>query len=356
MFAAGKRPMARRLALVLAAVVIAVATLGATLDADPAPVRRAHARSMSLGSRGPGSVLPSLASSSSSARCGPTSASTIGGVDATVAQGIYAAETHSREVNADIAHITGSQALLSALASNSQAAVRSAVHGIVYAPHWHIVRLRVVKAGRVVADVGGPDVLAPVSGALRWKSRTLGTYVMSVQDDLGYVKLVTRFIGVPVDLYRNGSFLMGTLQSAPPTASSGSTVDVGGTSYRIQLLRANAFPSGTLRVALLVPTPAPTVSATSCSSIRLAAWGSIAMHIAARLKPLQAHYQDLVGVLHRTTGGFAYVLSGSRRIAGGAVPARIPRRGIVRYDGRSWSVFSWEPVPPARIYFLTPSS
>ncbi len=300
--------------------------------------------------------VPSVASGSSSSPCGQASAATIASVDGTVAQGIYAGELHSIEVNADIAHITGSQALLSALAGNSEAAVYAAVHAIVYTPHWHIVRLRVVKAGRVMADVGGPDVIAPVSGALRWKGRTLGTYVMSVQDDVGYVKLVSRFIGVPVDLYRNGSFLMGTLQRAPSAVSTGSSVDVGGASYQVQLLSARAFPGGALRVALLVPAPAPTVSAASCSSVRLAAWGSIAMHIADRLKPLQAHYQDLVDILHGTTGGPAYVRSGSTPIAGGTVPAWLPQRGIVRYGGRSWAVFSWEPVPPARVYFLTPSS
>lgn len=208
MSGAGKRPTAWRFVLVLAAMIIAGAAVGATLDADPGSVPQARARGTSLGSLGPGSALPSLASSAASPPCGPASAATIASVDAAVAQGIYAAEIHSSEVNADIAHVTASQALLSALASNNGAAVYSAVHSIVYTPHWHIVRLRVVKAARVVADVGGPDVIAPVSGALRWKGKTIGTYVMSVQDDIGYVKLVSRFIGVPVDLYRNGSFLM----------------------------------------------------------------------------------------------------------------------------------------------------
>jgi hypothetical protein len=349
----GRRPAARRLTLALCAALVAAAAVGGVLVAD----RRASARLTSaVTSHRPTPVLASVAASAPSKVCGPESASTIASVDSTVAQGIYAAETSSHEVSADIGHITGSQALLSALASNNTAAAYEAVHTIVYTPHWHIVRLRVVKAGRVLADVGGPDVIAPVTGTLRYRGRTVGTYVMSVQDDLGYVKLVSRFIGVPVDLYRNGSFLMGTLQPAPATLSAGTSVRVNGASYLPQLLSARAFPSGALRIALFLPAPSRAVSAESCQAVRLAAWGGIAMHIAARLQPLQSHYQDLVDVLHGTTGGPAYVRAGSKRIAGGAVPKRLPNHGIVRLGGRSWAVFSWEPTPPARIYFLTPLS
>lgn len=352
----GKRPVLWSFALALAVVLAVGALLVATLDADPGAVRRAPAHVLASSGAQRGSVRAGSPASATAHACGAQSASTIANVDTTVAQGIYAAEIRSREVSADTARITHSQALLNALASNSTAAVYESVHSIVYTPHWHIVRLRVVKAGRVLADVGGPDVIAPISGPLRLRGRTLATYVMSVQDDLGYVKLVSRFIGVPVDLYRNGSFLMGTLQPAPSTSGSGASVRVHGASYLVQLLNAQAFPSGPLRVALFIPAPSHATSATSCAAVRLAAWGSVAMHIAARLQPLPAHYQSLVDVLHGTTGGPAYVRAGSRRVAGGAVPARLPRAGIVKLGGRSWAVFSWEPVPPARIYFLTPLS
>jgi hypothetical protein len=277
-------------------------------------------------------------------------------VDTAVAQDIYEQELHSREVSRDIAHVTGSQALVSALESGSEAAVREAVHAVVYTPHWHIVRLRVVKAGRVIADVGGPDVLAPVSGTLRSKGKALATYVMSVQDDLGYVKLVSRFVGIPIDLYRDGEFLMGTLQPAPPLSTREKPTKIGGSSYLLRFLSASAFPSGSLRVALLIPTPSSALAAESCASVTLAAWGSVAMHIAARLQPLQDHYQALVDVLHGTTGGPAYVRSGSTPVAGGHLPRHLPVSGLLSYGGRTWSVFSWEPVPPARVYFLTPFS
>lgn len=306
-------------------------------------------------------AVPASASSGTAPRtaspgCGRAAAGAIAAVDTTVAQDIYEQELHSREVSKDVAHVTASQALMSALVSGDEAAVRNAVHGIVYTPHWHIVRLRIVKAGRVIADVGGPNVLAPVSGTLQSKGRALATYVMSVQDDLGYVKLVSRFVGVPIDIYRDGAFLMGTLQPAPPPSSSEKPMTINGSSFMLRLLSASAFPSGSLRVALLIPSPSSALAAQSCASVTLAAWGSVAMHIAARLQPLQDHYQALVDVLHGTTGGPAYVRSGSTVIAGGHLPRHLPASGLLSYGERTWSVFSWEPLPPARVYFLTPVS
>ena len=127
---------------------------------------------------------------------------------------IYADELAGRETLTDQAHVGGSPALTAALSAANGAATRAAVRGIVYMPGWHIVRLRVMAAGHVIADVGGPYVIAPVRGVLKRDGHAIGRYVMSVQDDVGYVKLISRFIGVPVDLYRERSFLMGTLRPA----------------------------------------------------------------------------------------------------------------------------------------------
>lgn len=291
---------------------------------------------------------------SSSIRCGPASSATIAGVDDFVAHRIYAAELSGKEVRADIARITGSAELLAALESSNPRAVYAAVHTIVYTPYWHIVRLRVLQHGHVLADVGGPYIIAPISGTLRFKGRTVGSFVMSVQDDLGYVKLVSRFIGVPIDLYRAGTFVMGTLKPPPASVSNGETVTVGGSKYQADVFNTAAFPTGTLKVALFVPAPASALAARSCASVRLAAWGDIAHHIAARFTPLSAHYQDFLDVLQGASGGLVLVRSGSVRLAG-AGPARVPDQGTVKYRGRTWAVFSWEAIPPARIYFLTPT-
>lgn len=324
--------------LATASAAAAVLAAGLTIDTDHDGVSRASAAVRTTGRSG-------------AQGCANASA-TISAVDVATAQRIYTDELRGSETKADIGHITGSKALLSALAHSNPAAVQAAVHALVYAPHWHIVRLRVLKAGKVLADIGGPYIIAPVTGTLRWHGNTVGSYVMSVQDDVGFVKLVSRFIGTPIDIYRNGSFLMGTLKPAPGAMSTGATVTVAGSTYRATVMHAGAFPSGSLDIALFTQQPAAANG--SCATVRSAAWGSVAAHIAARFKPLPAHYNDLVNVVRATTNAATFVRAGSKQLAGGPGPARLPLSGTVTYRGLPWSVFSFEPVPPARIYVLTP--
>jgi hypothetical protein len=281
-------------------------------------------------------------------------------VDVHVARRIYAGEENGHEVSQDRARVMASPALVGAVAAANQPATYAAVHAIVYTPHWHIVRLRVVRDGRVLADVGGPYIIAPVTGALRVGARKVGSFVMSVQDDVGYVKLVTRFLGVPVDLYgtprpRNG-FVLGTLQPAPALPRDGGTVEARGARYLARVFAVRAFPGGPLKVALLFPPPARTLSARTCQAVTDLAWGDVVRHVAARYAPLPSHYQALAGTLKGATGGLTFVRIGSRQVAGlSAGPRRLPASGAVRYRGHAWRVYSWEPDPPARIYFLAPS-
>jgi hypothetical protein len=287
--------------------------------------------------------------------CGTQSVATIAAVDARVARQIYAGELTGTETRVDQAHVRSSTSLLSAMASGDPARIFAAVHSIVYTPHWHIVRLRVFKAGHMIADVGGPYVIAPVEGVLRQHGHTVGRYVMSVQDDLGYIKLVSRFIGVPVDLYRGRSFVMGVLRPPPPLPSSGEPVVAGASTYRASVFSAEGFLAGALDVALLNPTPPRSLSSTNCTDVLAYAWGSVAMRIASRLRPLSAHFTDLVGVVTAATRGSVFVVSRGHVIAGGRMPARLPTAGIVRVHGYSRAVFSWLAAPHVRVYVLAPA-
>lgn len=358
-------PSKRRLLMrwLIAAIAVAALAAVAVAAADPDdPGTAARSSRLSAGTPVGGSKGAGASPNSASGPCGAASAQTIAAVDALVAHKIYMGEITGHEVGEDVAHVTGSTELLGALASSNRAAVYAAVHTIVYTPHWHIVRLRVVKNGRVLADVGGPYIIAPISGSLRQNGVKVGSYVMAVQDDVGYVKLVTRFVGVPIDLYGGPpprpahTFLMGTLQPAPALPSDGSTVKVRGATFLVRVMKADAFPSGKLNVALLVPPPAKALSAQGCAAVRSAAWGGVVKHVASRFHALASQYQDFVGTIVGSTGGLAYVREGSLQIAGlNAGPRRLPTHGRVLYHGRPWQVFSWAPYPPARIYFLAPS-
>lgn len=353
--AKGKHRKAWRIASGIAAVTAVGAVVGAVRPDDFQSDAQTSRQLALSGHSGTVATALGAALGATSGRCGAVTTEAIASVDAKVAQRIYTGELRGSEVSADIAHIKGDGELLSALASSNEAAVYAAVHKLVYTPHWHIVRLQAVKNGRVLADVGGPYIIAPVSGTLKLQGRKVGSYVMSIQDDVGYVKLVSRFSGVPIDLYRGGSFLMGTLQPAPAYVRSGQSVTVAGSTYQAHVLDALAFPTGRLQASLFVRKPPRTLTARSCAAVRLAAWGNIVKHIASRFTPLSAHYSDIVGTVKGSTAGLVYVRAGSKQLAGGAGPARIPHSGTVTYNGRSWSVFSWEPVPPARIYLLTPA-
>jgi hypothetical protein len=360
MSATPKRHIVRWLA---AGVALLALVGGAVAVADPDEQGTAAPKSRSTRPTGSaiaaGGLALRVSPTASGPPCGSASARTVASVYDRVARRIYEGEVHSREVRADIAHITGSQELLSALSSADAQAVHKAVYSIVYAPHWHIVRLRVTQHGGVLADVGGPYIIAPVSGSLTVNGRRIGTYTMSVQDDVGYVKLVSRFIGVPIDLYGtprpSGAFLMGTLKPPPSSVKDGTTLKVGGGAYLARVLHPNAFPEGKLQAAIFVPVPTRAEAAQSCQTLRLAAWRNVVEHVAARFTPLMGHYQEFVGTLQGSTADPAYVRVGNRQIAGlNAGPRHIPRHGTVKYRGAIWHVFSWSPHPPARIYFLTP--
>jgi hypothetical protein len=348
--------MTRRRSLLLLAALLCVAaggTLGLVALGDKDGTQTQIARASTSSASPAAATTPSTARTPAApggTACASKSAATVAAVQTAVARRIYTSELAGTETKLDTARIRTYAPLLSALEAGETSAVAAAVHALVYKPAWHIVRLRVTRGSRVLADVGGPHVIAPVTGTLRSHGRTLGHFVTSVQDDLGYVKLVTRFIGVPVDLYQHGSFVMGTLLPAPSAPRGGATVKAGGRSYLVANIATTAFPSGPLQASLFV---AQAPSGRSCSALRVAAWGGVARHIALRLQPLPTHYAALASLLRAVTGGEVLVREGSTRLVGGG-PKRIPTTGTVRYAGRTWPVYSWQPAAGQRVYFLTP--
>jgi hypothetical protein len=130
----------------------------------------------------------------------------------------------------------------------------------------HIVRLRVfaapagARAGtRLLADVGGPFVLAPVSGALTQGGRKIGSFVLSIQDDEGYLRLTRRLAGLRVLMYMgrgaHAALVKNSLGPEPGTVPARGRYTYRGSTFNVYTLNARAFPSGPLTIRVLVPIP-----------------------------------------------------------------------------------------------------
>lgn len=300
---------------------------------------------------------PVGAAPNSTQPCGAEAAETLARTAGLVGMRIYANELASSEVSNDKHQVESYGPLLSALEGGNRAAINEAVTSLVYS-HTHVVRLRVTRGSQVLADVGGPQILAPVGGTLRRNGRTLGHYVLSVQDDLGYVKLVSRFIGVPVVLNVGSHALSieGAVSPGPAAIPAHGAVSYRGNSYQSFSFPAQAFPSGGLRISLLVPVSG-SLSSQTCSAIKVAELGRVAERVSRRFTLSASNFGSYIKATAPLTGGLIYVRAGSQQLAGSSQPgpANLPSRGTVRYRGSSYGVSSFTAASEAgrvRVYQL----
>jgi hypothetical protein len=287
--------------------------------------------------------------------CGGATLATVSSVVDSVATNIYDGELNGGEVVSDRRHVTTSQALLEAVASGNRRAAHTAVHRLVYHGVWHIVRLRVLDtSGRLLAEVGGPYVIAPVTGVLRLNGQVIGSYVMSVQDDYGFTLLESHAAGDPIAVYYDGANVADTGAPLPKTQPAGPTLSLGGVTYTVVSHVYNAFPTGTLTAVILIPPPAPSLALAPCASVRAAEILRVAELLAQRFHPLDVSYRNFVTVVHDDTGATVVLRIGARPIPGsqGIGPAVIPDSGPLTFLGRDYWVESFAPTPPARIYLL----
>ena len=289
--------------------------------------------------------------------CGASTFATLAAVDATVVTDIYRNELAGTEVSFDLAQITGAADLRGAVAAGNRAATLKAVSRIVFHPAWHIVRLRVLDAaGQILADVGGPYVIAPVSGVLRSGGRVIGRFVMSVQDDAGETKLETRFVGDPIGIYLKDKLVAERYASFPAAPPGGSDLTLGGVRYHPIRESYDAFPTGTLEEVVLLVTPPVSLTGQPCATVRAGEFGRVAGRAARLAVSLPHHYHGYATTVQIYTGADVFVRQGATQLAssGGAGPAVLPSAGTVGYQGKTWLVFSFEPSPPARVYLLIP--
>ncbi|HLH15390.1 MAG TPA: hypothetical protein VKV16_11415, partial [Solirubrobacteraceae bacterium] len=168
-----------------------------------------------------------------------------------VGERIYEEELHGASVARTLRIMQASSAFQHAVAARSASATRAAIVGF-FRAHLHVVRVRVSVDGRLLVDVGGPYVLAPVHGTLRSGGRVVGRFTWAIQDDAGYEKLARLFTGAQVLMREGSRQVMGTLSPGPASVPARGTVGYGGRSYEAYSFDAEAFPAGPLRISLLL--------------------------------------------------------------------------------------------------------
>jgi hypothetical protein len=300
---------------------------------------------------------------------------TLVSIDGNVAERIYRDELVGSGTIADQHQVEENGPLLKALARVSALAkgkgagdravreagnaVTEAVHGLVYS-HTHIVRLRVLQGGKLLADIGGPYIIAPVGGSLRYHGRVVGTYLLSVQDDLGFVGLERRLVGVPLILHVGAVRvpLQGTTRTGSVAIPDRGTVIVRGARFQAYSFDAKAFPTGVVRISLLLPagrgSGAGRGSALSCSAVKVAEVGRIARLIWLRFVLDGTSNSSFVTFTQSHTGALTYLREGLRQIAGSTQPGppALPESGTVRYRGTTYGVTSFiaqTPGKPTRV-------
>jgi hypothetical protein len=334
--ATGVSPAAanRRAGALAALLALALSACGASAEGNED--RAAAARPA------PGGALAASAAAAAGQPCGPAGAEVLAEAAGTVAKRIYAGELSGSETRSDQRQVERDGPLLSAIAAGNRAAVGAAVHRLVYS-HTHIVRLRITRGASVLSDIGGPYIIGPVGGPLRLRGRTIAHYVLSVQDDLGYVKLVTRFLGTPL-VMRAGSqgVPVEGLLPGPPSIPDLGPLSYRGVSYEAISFPARSFPGGPLRISLLLALPR-SLASRSCAQIRSAEMGHAALLISRRFQLSPASFPSYIKLVRTLTGGLLYIRAGARELAGSTRPApgRLPSAGAVTFAGKRYEVSSF---------------
>jgi hypothetical protein len=185
--------------------------------------------------------------------CAATPAETAIAAIGATAKRIYREEQSGAATRAVVHEFENSRAFQEAVAGDNPEATRAVIVKF-FEGTLHVVRVRATLGEKLVADVGGPHVLAPIRGDVRdAQGRIVGHFLLSVQDDLGYVILAQRFAGAQVFLYENKQLLQGSTAPAPLSIPHHGEVLFDGVDYHVYSFTAEAFPKGPLEVSLLIP-------------------------------------------------------------------------------------------------------
>jgi hypothetical protein len=258
------------------------------------------ARTLVLGTLVLGSVLLPNASASSAPCAASANATYLQAIGA-IGQRIYSEELSSGPTQVAVKFAITNPAVVAAARTRSPVAARAAVLVLLRA-HLHIVRARIIATGgRVLSDVGGPYVLAPITQPLLDRGQRVGTVILSVQDDLGYVLLAQRFLGAEAVLRVGAQQVMGPTSVKGRNLPGNGTISLAGRTVDVISFAAHAFPSGALRISLLVAPAGAADRQLSCAGVT----ESTLLGVATRAYRETLHGFDTLIARHLVSGSAA---------------------------------------------------
>jgi hypothetical protein len=213
------------------------------------------------------------------AQCAATVASTLG----EVGERVYHAAASGDDVAEAVGRVRSSTALASAIDSGNASAVTAALRELL---RGQIVRIEVLRGGHVLASAGAGPAIAPIRGPIPGAD---ASYVLSVQSDRAYLEVAHQITGAQV-LMIGGSGassaegpgehrLAGTIAGpGPARVPSSGRLSYGGQHYEVASLSGATYPSGALRIALLIPSSAVSCPG-SASQTRVATLGHVGERI-----------------------------------------------------------------------------
>jgi hypothetical protein len=300
--------------------ILAVVTLSAHAGSAAAETGSDH-----LGRAGAGGLIGAAAEPP----CGAATDGTYLSTAFAVALRISGEERGGAEVTRDLNTIEADRVLANAVAAGDLATVQREVFALIH-NHEHIVRLRVLRAGQLLYDYGGPLVLAPVTGVLRLGGKVVGEFVMSVQDDLGYQKLAERLVGAHVVMRYQGQTIMSDLAvGGEPLPARGSVV-VGNVPYLVASFAVGRFPDGVLEVSILLQRPASTLARQSCAQVVAGVLAAVAQRVYDEARVGEAFVGPPLTALARATQLSAALAAGDDRTATQLVRSMVAAGGFAR--------------------------
>jgi hypothetical protein len=288
---------------------LACTACGATPAAREARSGKAHAPSAAAASGGPAGRT----ASETPASCQETIAATLAGI----AGRIYHSAATGTVLGQAVHRLRSSTALARAVSSGSAAATRSALDSLLVG---QIARVEVLRRGRQLAAAGSGAAIAPVAGVLPGTGG--GRFVVSVQADGNYLQVTRQVTGAEVLLLAGRRIVAGTLSvpSSVVVPAKGS-LRVASHDYLVASLPATAFPSGPLRIALLVPAGEGASCAATASQTRTAVLG----RVGERIYEEELHSPTVSATVRRMEATAAF------RSAVAARDAAATRRAIIGF-------------------------